>query len=239
MMQHLTKTSLQALLAGSDPAPELLAHLESGCEHCDAFLAQSAALDGEVDAVLLVPEVLEQSPLDELGWRRLRSRMRRGPSVWVLVATLAAAASLAIVVTRPEAPVPTGEKGSGALASLGLTAAAQRPDGSLVPVLQGGVVTSDETLVFEATVDAPTDATLWVQRGHASPEALGVVTLSAGTHALRAADALLGFSLSGERGPLVLWLVSGDGGLSPEGALGQGATAGHAPVSRLDVTVTP
>ncbi len=245
-MSHLTETTLRELLQGAAPSREVLEHLETECEQCDALLAEHPAFDGEVDALLLRGVDTAGAPLDELGWRRLRSRLR-GTSRWYwLAAPLAAAAVLSVVFVRSSQSAPdldAGEKGSPAVIGLELTAAFQTADGRFERVEPGGTVSANGALVFKATVSKPTRATLWVQRAHRPAERFGDLSLEPSNDYLESTPGkLLAFSLQGEEGPLTVWLVAPAGiSRSPEetlAALGHDAT-GVTAVAHLEVTVQP
>lgn len=72
-MTHLDAPRWQALQAAPDQA--LLAHLEAGCDDCDAFLASQPGPGGEVDRLLLALAPRPAST-DELAWARFRRRQR-------------------------------------------------------------------------------------------------------------------------------------------------------------------
>ena len=61
-MSHLDAARWQALQEKPDEA--LLAHVQEGCEVCDAFLESLPGLDGEVDRALLslVPRAPSTDP---------------------------------------------------------------------------------------------------------------------------------------------------------------------------------
>ena len=78
-MKHLDAQALSALTAKE---PEAVAyfreHLASPCDTCEEFLAQSTTdgLDGQVDALLLALAPRSAAALDEVGWMRLKRRLR-------------------------------------------------------------------------------------------------------------------------------------------------------------------
>jgi hypothetical protein len=237
---HLDATTWAALQAADDPA--LLAHVAEGCEQCDAFLATLPGFEGAVDASLLrvAPTRVNDS---ELAWARFKRPPRR--IAWRSVG-MAAAALLALSLVggalawRDGNASWLGLKGDGP-ASVELRAATRDVKGDLVALEPNASVRADSTLVFrvESTLAGP--AQLFVQRGTRQPELVAAVKLEGGVQELDRADGLLGFSLEGERGPVVLWLVASEVPLSTSEALlairrGGDRTIG---VGKLQVDVTP
>ena len=210
MTVHLDAARWQALQAGRDDA--LLAHIEEGCETCDAFLASLPGLDGEVDRALL--SLAPRPPsTDELAWARFRRHQRATPR---LMRPAAAAAAVLLVTVGAWAlrPVPekspTGLKGS-AHAQLELRAALKSASGALTPVVDGARVPAGAALVFQVRSGVAGPARLYVQRADAKPVELAQVGLVEGSQELELGeDGLLGFSLRGERGPLKVWLVAAE-----------------------------
>jgi len=224
MTVHLDAARWQALQAGRDDA--LLAHIEEGCETCDAFLASLPGLDGEVDRALL--SLAPRPPsTDELAWARFR-RAKGAAANWSdpgpghqratprLMRPAAAAAAVLLVTVGAWAlrPVPektpTGLKGS-AHAQLELRAALKSSSGALTPVVDGARVPAGAALVFQVRSGVAGPARLYVQRADAQPVELAQVGLVEGSQELELGeDGLLGFSLRGERGPLKVWLVAAE-----------------------------
>ncbi|AEI68415.1 hypothetical protein [Corallococcus macrosporus] len=260
-MRHLDDVALSAL---SRREPEAVAyfaeHLAHPCDTCEAFLAAHAGpglLDGQVDALLLglAPPAASAAPLDEVGLARVRRALRTHPPAarrWGLVAGGLAACVLALVLLprmRAEAPGPqtgapgpwTGEKGRVAHIALELSVAARASDGVLRRLDPGSRVEDSDVLLLRYHATEAGSALLFVQRQGEPPELLGQFPLTAGTHDLRGPQGLAGVSLTGETGPVTLWLV-GAAGAPPdtrvvremlEGQTAPGALA----VIRFDVSV--
>ena len=79
-MKHLDANMMSALAARQ---PEAVAyfreHLATPCDTCEEFLAQQPGtdfLDGQVDALLLGLAPPKPAARDEVGWMRLRRRLR-------------------------------------------------------------------------------------------------------------------------------------------------------------------
>lgn len=223
-MTHLTPERLQALLASSEADAALLAHLEAGCDTCEAVLAESRLLDGEVDAALLglVPR---PSVSDAAPWRGAgapgRAAKRRLP---LAAAALAVAVLLAVVVgprlfSAGTAGLEPGVKGVEAPVALALQVAVQRGDAGFEALAEGATVRAGEVLILRT--DASRAARGWVllQRGDGPAEALEEVALPAGAHVLERDLGLLGVSLDGESGPISVWVVVGAAPLSREAAV--------------------
>lgn len=235
-MKHLDAQALSALAAKD---PEAVAyfreHLASPCDPCEEFLAQSTTdgLDGQVDALLLALAPRPAAAHDEVGWMRLKRRLRTSAHTgrWVGAAAALAACLLAVVlvpklVKAPEQAQPwTGVKGSSRIA-LELAAVARGADGQLRRLDQGAAVPSEDVLLLRYHATEAGSALLFQQTGDREPELLGSFQLEAGTHDLQGPQGLAGVSLSGEEGPVTLWLVATAAGeqLSPNEV--QGALAG-------------
>jgi hypothetical protein len=210
MSPHLDAQRWQALQAGRDEV--LLAHIEEGCETCDAFLESLPGLDGEVDRALL--SLVPRPPSrDELAWARFRRRQHTTPR---LTRWAAAAAAVLLVVLggwatrRPPEQLNTGLKGS-AHTQLELRAALKSAAGALTPVVDGARVPAGAALVFQVRSGLAGPARLYVQRGEAAPVELAQLGLVEGSQELELGEeGLLGFSLRGEHGPLKLWLVAAE-----------------------------
>ncbi|MDP1829424.1 MAG: hypothetical protein Q8L48_39525 [Archangium sp.] len=253
MSLHLDAQRWRALQEKRDPA--LLAHLEQGCEVCDAFLESVAGLEGEVDRALLALAPRPPST-DELAWARLRRHQRARP--WRHYA--AAAAVLVVLgagawamLPPPDELKPTGLKGS-AQARLELRAALKSSNGTLTAIVDGAKVSSASALVFQVRSGVAGPARLYVQRGAAAPAELAQLGLVEGAQELEwdGADEsgepgkhLIGFSLAGERGPLTVWLVASEAPSSAEAALaairaggGEGLAVAQVRVNVVD-TVSP
>lgn len=245
-MTHLTPARLKALLASTEPDAELLAHLEAGCETCEAVLAASPLLDGEVDAALLAlvprPAVSDAPP-----WRgeapASRPAKRRSP----LAAVALAAAALVAVVLAPRLfststpQTEGGVKGVDAPVGLSVQLAVQRGDAGFEALADGATVRAGDVLIVRA--DASRAARGWVllQRGDGPAEALEAVSLPAGAHVLERDLGLLGVSLDGESGPITVWVVVGDAPLSRERAVSGVESPSPSPLSRagLRLNVLP
>ncbi len=231
-MKHLDAAALSALSARQ---PEAVAyfreHLASPCEECEAFLAQHPGpdfLDGHLDSLLLGLAPASAAPqeptLDEVGWMRLKRRLRTSshPRRWVAVATAVAACLVGGVlvprlVKQPQEPGWNGVKGSGRIA-LELAAAARGAGGELRRLDAGAIVTSEDVLLLRYHSTEAGRGLLFQQVGNEAPELLGDFPLEAGTHDLAGTQGLTGVSLTGEQGAVTLWLVASLAGeeLSPE-----------------------
>ena len=137
-----------------------------------------------------------------------------------------------------------GIKGARPVALL-LSAAAQLPDGRVVPVSEGSVLPPEAVVLLRYEAQAAGQALLVTQAQGVAPRALGSFTLAPGGHDLTDADGeLAGVSLEGERGPFTLALLAAVPGArlseSPEAlrAALEG-TAGTARVAALHVEVRP
>jgi hypothetical protein len=237
MSHHLDAARWRALQQKPDPA--LLAHLEEGCERCDEFLGTVPGyegLDGEVDRALLALTPRSAST-DELAWARWRRRQRAPRRALAAAAAMTALSAAAWAFWPAPQPVTSGLKGSGR-AQLELRAALKSSEGSLAPVDDGARVPASAALVFQVRSSFAGPARFFVQRGEAAPVELAQFQVVEGAQELEAERGLLGFSLSGERGPLQLWLVACEFPFSSEDALRAIATgeAPH-PVAHLRVEV--
>ncbi len=255
-MKHLDVPALSALAARE---PEAVAyfreHLASPCDTCEEFLAQHAGpelLDGRVDALLLGLAPRQEAPLDEVGWRRLKRRMRTsahlgrwmGGGLAALAACLLAVVFVPRLVARPSQQQPgSGVKGTSRIA-LELAAVVRSADGQLQRLDPGAVVPPEDVLLLRYHATEAGSALLFQQVGDRHPELLGSFSLEAGTHDLEGPQGLTGVSLSGEQGPVTLWLVASPAGeeLSSEevqAALVGGTLQGDNPLSvaRIDVFV--
>jgi hypothetical protein len=253
-MKHLDAHALRALVARD---PEAVAyfreHLVSPCDACEEFLAQhpgTDALDGQVDALLLGLTPRQEAPPDEVGWMRLRRRMRTSNHFerWVGVASALAACVLAVVlvprlVSTPPTELPwSGVKGSSRIA-LELVAAVRSQDGQLRRLDPGATVGPEDVLLLRYHATEAGRALLFQQAAEGPPKLLGSFSLQAGTHDLGSPD-IIGVSFSDESGPVTLWLVASAAGeeLSPDefqGMLvgGRAREANPLAVSRFDVFV--
>jgi hypothetical protein len=254
-MKHLDAHALRALAARE---PEAVAyfrdHLASPCDACEEFLASHPGpelLEGQVDALLLGLAPPQEAPRDEVGWMRLRRRLRTSapPGGWITaVAALAACLLAAVFVPRLLAhpasePSWDGVKGAGRIA-LELAVVARSADGQLRRLDPGAGVPPEDVLLLRYHATEAGSALLFQQTRGGAPELLGRFPLQAGTHDLKGPQGLAGVSLSGEEGPMTLWLVAAPAGeeLSPEEvrkALVGGPTPGQSPLSvaRFDVSV--
>ena len=237
MSVHLDPARWQALLV--TPEPELLAHLEAGCDLCDDFLASVPGLEGEVDRALFALAPRPPST-DELSWARFRRRHRAPRRLFIAAAALALLASASWALF-PAAEPSSGIKGSGR-AQLELRAALGASGGALTLVDDGAQVPASAALVFQVRSNFAGPARFFVQRGASAPVELAQLGLVEGAQELEASDdGLLGFSLRGERGPLQLWLVASESPLPAEAALAaiqsgasEGVALGHVRVEVVD-----
>jgi hypothetical protein len=254
-MKHLDAQTLSALATRD---PEAVAyfreHLASPCDTCEEFLAQHPGpdvLDGQVDALLLGLAPPREAKMDEVGWMRLRKRLRTSahPARWMGVAAALAACLLAVVLVPRLAAPPSrqqpwdGVKGSSRI-SLELAAVARSSEGQLRRLDHGAAVPSEDVLLLRYHATEAGSALLFQQVGDRQPELLGDFSLEAGTHDLAGPQGLTGVSLAGEEGLVTLWLVAAPAGeeLSPEkvqDALVGGTIRGDYPLSvaRFDVFV--
>lgn len=254
-MKHLDAQALRALTAKDPEATAYFReHLASPCDACEEFLAQSSTdgLDGQVDALLLALAPRPASAAqDEVGWMRLKRRLRTSSHTtrWVGAAAALAACLLAVVLVPRlvKAPVQeppwNGVKGSSRIA-LELAVVARGADGQLRRLDPGAEVPSEDVLLLRYHATEAGSALLFQQNGEQEPELLGSFQLEAGTHDLEGPQGLAGVSLSGEQGPVTLWLVASPAGeeLSPnevQGTLTGIKGRGENPLStaRFDVFV--
>lgn len=246
---HLDAASWRAL---QNHEPEAVAyfarHLAAPCEACEAFLAEAPGQD-ELDA--LTDEALAAaagSPLreDSLGWERVRrrafpSRARRWGAGLGALAAVAAAALVVLVVAPPRGnPVDAGRgervKG-GAPLVLELTAAAQLPGGSVLPVAEGQSLPPEAVVLLRYHVSEASEAVLMREAPGKAPEVLGRFSLAPGTHELEEASGLAGVSLEGDVGELALALVALPPGTLPDSDLSQAAGWPEAAVARVHFRV--
>ncbi|MFL5349604.1 MAG: hypothetical protein ACJ8AT_32815 [Hyalangium sp.] len=253
-MKHLDAQTLSALAARE---PEAVAyfreHLASPCDVCEEFLAQHSGpglLEGQVDSLLLGLVPPKEAALDEVGWMRLKRRLRTPNHLgrWVGVAAAVAACVLGgVLVPRLIAPPReqrwNGVKGSGRIA-LELVAAARSAEGQLRRLDPEAAVQPEDVLLLRYHSTEAGSALLFQQVDKGTPERLGSFRLEAGTHDLEGPQGLTGVSLTGEQGTVTLWLVASPAGeeLSPDEvqkALEGGTAQGDNPLSvaRFDVFV--
>jgi hypothetical protein len=217
----LDDAALERLLKNPAQEPELLERLKAG--DFDELLASRPELDGETDRLLLALAPKE-APLDELGWRRLRSKLvpaRRAPA-----AMLALAAGLAAVVGagtwaiggRVEPVTPPGVKGDGAL-RLSVEAARQKADGSFEVLGADDVVKPGTVLAFRVTSPVDGPARVFLQRAAEVPEELAQVRVKHGAAQLEQESGLFGVNLEDEQGPVTVWVVAGESLFDVEQAL--------------------
>lgn len=237
MTGHLDAARWAALQQQADP--ELLAHLEAGCDECDAFLAtvSSPALEGQVDALLLGLNAREPSR-DELAWARFKKRSAAPSAPRRAAAALIALAAVAVLTVSAlrlrdafdGSATGPGVKGGSATPTLLLRAGMQ--SGSTVRALDPGARVNGGTLVFHVDSNVAGPARLFVQRGSAAPVELEQLGVTGGPQELLrdGPGSLLGFTLDGEHGALTFWLVAADVPFTTQQALDAiaGARAGSA-----------
>ena len=217
---HLDAQSWAALQRREPAAVAHFArHLPAPCDLCEGFLAQAPdalgleALTDESLGALAGPDAGE-----ELGWARVRrelapaSAARRPRRFLPGLVGLAAAAVLALVVVRVgpwrEEVGGFGIKGARPV-GLTLSAAAQLPDGRVLPVREGGTLPPEAVVLLRYVTEESTPALLVTRAGEAAPQVLGRFTLAPGTHDLRDdAGELAGVSLEGESGAFTVALVA-------------------------------
>ncbi|XXF80406.1 hypothetical protein P2318_11825 [Myxococcaceae bacterium GXIMD 01537] len=225
-MRHLDADALRALAAREpDAVAYFQEHLAAPCDACEEFLAQQPGpdlLDGQTDALLLALAPRAEAPLDEVGYARLRKRMK-APAPhhrWLAAAAALAACVLgAVVVTQARAPVTTelpgnGIKGSNRI-SLELAVVARGPEGNLRRLDSGSGVPDADVLLLRYHATEAGTALLFQQSQGGPVELLGRFSVEAGTHDLAGPQGLAGVSLAGESGPLALWLVGFPSGEEP------------------------
>ncbi len=256
-MRHLDANALNALAARE---PEAVAyfqeHLASPCDACEEFLATHPGpglLDGQTDAVLLAVAPPKEARLDEVGFARLRRKLRApaAPRRWVAVASAMAACLLAVVLVsrqRPSEGTETrgawdGVKGPGRI-SLELAVVARGSQGALRRVDSGSAVPEGDVLLLRYHATEAGTGLLFQQSAGGPVELLGRFPLKAGTHDLQGPQGLAGVSLEGESGTLTLWLVGFAGGETPSpeevrAALESGGTSERdlLSIERFDVRV--
>jgi hypothetical protein len=221
--RHLDAASWAALQAREPGAVAHFArHLATPCEVCETFLLQTQEapeLDALADEALGQLAPAQEDAGAELGWARVRRSItpaapplrrsawsRRAPAL----VGLAAAAALALVVVRVapwrEGTSDTVESGEGIKGQrpvgLVLSAAAQLPDGRVVPVQEGSVLPPEAVVLLRYEAQEPAQALLVTQgAGDAAPRSLGSFTLLPGSRDLTDAEGeLAGVSLEGEQG---------------------------------------
>ncbi len=210
-MGHLTDESYRRLLESPKSELELFEHLKTGCDECEAFLAAQphALLDGLADAALLSVTPATAEPAEGRA-AETYARIRPTPSrrwVLALAAMLLAVLGAALLFARPHDDTQ-GLKGGPHLA-LELEGVVKAQDGSLSRVERGQTVPAAGTLLLRYHASDAAQATLVVVRG-GKREVLGAVRLESGTHDLGREDALLGLSLEGEQGRVLVRLEAVD-----------------------------
>lgn len=246
---HLDAASWRALQNHEPAAVAYFArHLAKPCEACEAFLAEAPGQE-ELDALTdeaLVAAAGSPPREDSLGWERVRrrafpSRARRWGAGLGALAAVAAAALVFLVVAPPMGrQVDSGRservKG-GAPLVLELTAAAQLPGGSVLPVAEGQTLPPEAVVLLRYHVSEASEAVLVREVPGEAPEVLGRFSLEPGTHELEEASGLAGVSLEGEVGELSLALVALPPGTLSGGALDQAAGWPGAVVARVHFRV--
>jgi hypothetical protein len=245
---HLDDATWQRLWKDPASARSMIDHLKEGCDVCDDFIANRPELDGEVDRLLLGLSPRE-APLDELGWRRLRTKVfgarRNAP-----VALIAMAAGLAVVagasfvavrgraMTTIEQTAP-GVKGPGH-AVMEVLAARQTDSGTFEQLDPGGHVPKGSTLAFRVTSPVDGPARVFLQRGKEQPEELAQVRVKAGANQLEQESGLFGVNLEDEQGRVTVWVVVHEGPFDAERAL-EAIASGSPPlvVGRVEFLVDP
>ena len=220
---HLDAGSWAALQRREPAAVSHFArHLATPCEVCEAFLQQAPddglgleALADEAVGALARPDAGE-----ELGWARVRRELApraaaaaRPRRRWAQgLVGLAAAAALALVVVRV-GPLGDGLDGFGIKGArpvgLELSAAAQLPDGRVLPVREGDTLPPEAVVLLRYVTGEARPALLVTQAADAPPQVLGRFTLAPGTQDLRdEAGELAGISLEGEAGAFTVALLA-------------------------------
>lgn len=240
-MRHLDDANWKALQRGDAEAEAYFsAHLESGCEVCEAFLMNTAdpALDGATDALLMSAGPAPKAhPADALAARRLsRSlapRLRRwGPVVGALAAALVA------VVVGPWLLRNSGDedglKAARPTLELQLSVVEERGE-ALRPLGPGAKVSQASVLHLRYQASAAGRGLVVIERANGSREVLARVDLSPGLHDLTVNGERSALSVSDEEGPITLWIVgrTDDGALDPSLASAEGSAP--SPVGRAGV----
>jgi hypothetical protein len=219
--QHLDAQSWAALQHREPAAVAYFArHLAAPCEVCEAFLQGAPdALGLEALADESLGALAQPDPGEELGWARVRRELSPAPAArrpphrrWAQgLVGLAAAAALALVVVRVgpwNEPDGFGIKGARPV-GLELSAAAQLPDGRVLPVREGDTLPPEAVVLLRYVNEEARPALLVTQAGDAPPQVLGRFTLAPGTQDLRdESGELAGVSLEGEAGPFTVTLVA-------------------------------
>ena len=224
-MRHLDARSLEGL-ARRDAA--LVAyyreHLAAPCEECERFLSEHEGpwlLDGEVDAVLLSLAAHGEAALDEVGFARVRrALLRRGEarSRWSAVAGIAAGLLVVLAVDLLARPPDEGLKGTAPI-GIELAASALEPSGRLARLDPGATVSEGDTVLLRYHATEKGAAVLLAQRDGAAPEVLATFEVLPGIHDVRGPGGLWGYSTSGVRGVVRLWLVARAGSEAPDPAV--------------------
>jgi len=208
-MGHLTKETYARLLESPKNEPELYEHLKTGCDVCEAFLAEQphALLDGVTDAALLSGAVAKAG--DEGRAAATYERIRPAPSRrWVLaLAAMVLVVLGAALLLRPRDDTQ-GLKG-GPHVTLELQALVKGTDDSLTRVDPGKAVAPAGTLLFRYHASDSVEATLVIVRDGKRQE-IGTVALESGTHDLSSEGSLLGLPLFGEHGRVLVRLEAVD-----------------------------
>jgi hypothetical protein len=215
---HLDAASWRALENHEPAAVAYFArHLAAPCEACEAFLTEASGqdeLDALADEALMATAGLPPRE-DALGWERVRRRAfpSRARTWGVGLGALSAAAVLVLLVAAPrtgrEVDLRSSERvKGGAPLVLELTAAAQLPDGRVLPVAQGQALPPEAVVLLRYHTSEATQAVLLREVPGEAPRALGHFSLEPGTHELAEASGLVGVSLEGEAGALALALVA-------------------------------
>ena len=223
-MRHLDARSLEGL-ARRDAA--LVAyyreHLAAPCEECERFLAEHEGpglLDGEVDAILLSLAPRREAPAGELGFERVRRALRKGEDRARFSALAGIAAGLLVVfaVEQLARPRDEGLKGAAPI-SIELAASALLPSGRIARLDPGATVSEGDTVLLRYHATDQGSAVLLVQRDGAAPEVLATFEVLPGIHDVRGPGGLWGYSTSGVRGVVRLWLVARAGSEAPDPAV--------------------
>lgn len=241
---HFDDAAWQRLWKNPASEPELMAHLQEGCETCDDFLASRPELDGQVDQLLLSLAPRAEAPLDELGWRRLSVRMKKSRSGLAVVAGLAAGllvlGGAALVLRKTKTPpIDSGLKGSARLV-LEVVAARQTSAGVFEQLKSGDHVARGSLLAFQVSSPVEGPARVFLQRGREAPEELAQLLLRSGVHQLEQESGLFGIALEDEQGPVSVWVVAAEGPFDAQDAVK--AIASGMPsvaVGRVEVLVDP
>ena len=156
---HINQALWQSLLAGTLPEDErkqIVAHLDSDCETCDGIIAQfdqADALDGLVDDVLLDLGPPSADSFNELGFLRVKQKLkprRISQKTWAGLASVMAAglAAFFLMPTAQNQNPYNHLKGPETDAALRLEVLQSQAAQGIVPLVQDQSIQVGNTIVF-------------------------------------------------------------------------------------------